>query len=64
MERKNPSDSIFVFMGLFIPTQMLVVLNSSKRNLLCQTQVHIYIYISNIYIYISIKRVKDLITKN
>jgi len=26
VERKNPSDSIFVFMGLFIPTQMLVVL--------------------------------------
>jgi len=28
VERKNLSDSIFVFMGLFIPTQMLVVFNS------------------------------------
>jgi len=34
MERKNPNDSIFVFIGLFIPTQKLVVFNSSKRKLL------------------------------
>jgi len=30
-------------MGLFIPTQMLIVFNSSKRKLLYQTQVHMYI---------------------
>jgi len=52
VEHKNSSDSIFVFMDLFIPTQMLVVFNSSKRKLLYQTQVHMYI--SQIYIYIYI----------
>jgi len=54
VERKNSSDSIFVFMGLFIPTQMLVVFNSSKRKLLYQTQVHMYIFQIYIYIYIYI----------
>jgi len=53
MERKNLSDSIFVFMGLFIPTQMLVVFNR-KRKLLYQTQVHVCIYFKYIYIYIYI----------
>jgi len=53
MEHKNPSDNIFVFMGLFIPTQILVVFNSSKRKLLYQTQVHMYIF--QIHIHISIE---------
>jgi len=49
VKHKNPSDSIFIFMDLFIPTQMLVVFNSSKGKLLYQTQVHMYIF--QIYIY-------------
>jgi len=49
VERKNSSDSIFVFMGLFISTQMLVVFNSSKRKLIPNPS--IYVYISNIHIY-------------
>jgi len=51
MEHKNPSDSIFIFMGLFIPNKKLVVFNSSKRKLFVPKS-STYVYIKKKYIYI------------